>query len=83
MRWVHKLGLIPFKPNREYPMTDRYFSRAARSCRVSLADDDWRGSIVVKKGVLQARRLRFLLSIKLTPTVRICLLGEMSGIFIK
>ena len=57
-----------------------------------IADDDWHGSVVVKKGVLQSRRqrlqlekrrLRFLLSIKLTLAIRICLLGEMSGIFIK
>src|SRR6185312_10054450 len=37
MRWVHRLGLIPFKSWREYPMTDRYFSKTATSCRVSLS----------------------------------------------
>ena len=37
MRWVHRLGLIPFKSCREYPMTDRYFSRTATSRRVSLS----------------------------------------------
>ena len=37
MRWVHKLGLIPFKSCREYPMTDWYFSKAAISYRVSLS----------------------------------------------
>ena len=37
MRWVHKLGLTPFKSWREYLMTDQYFSRTAMSCQVSLS----------------------------------------------
>ena len=57
-----------------------------------IADDDWRGSVVVKKGVLHSRRqrlqleerrLRILLSVKLTLAVQFCLLGDMSCIFIK
>ena len=53
-----------------------------------IADDDWHGSIVVKKGVLQSRRqrlqlwerrLRWLLSVKFTLAVQFWHLGEMNG----
>ena len=53
-----------------------------------IADDNWRGSVVVKKVILQSRRQRlqlwetrllWLLFVQLTLAVRFQLLGEMSG----
>jgi len=82
---------------REYPMTDRYFSRTVMSRQVSLSVS-WSlvktGMLLLllEEGELQPRRQRFQLKkkmlwvfffIELEVASRIYFLGEVNGIFIQ